>query len=442
MSLTLPWTNKLLHAVNAGATTLVLQDAVADLCACLDEPSHAFATIYTVSGTEKVLVTACEAGELIVTRGVDGTEAKAWPACACFKVDEVVEGEVCPDPDTSEGSAADLASMLTLGKGLEFDTSDPNNPVLQLVNTGVAAGDYGGATVNACGQFTFIPEGWPSNTLADFDLCCPTDEASVEVTAADVTYSPEVTNKAAVGPNVEAALNQIDAYLCALDTPATGVVVVTTGKGLTNTGNTSNPVLELETTGFAAGTYAGFTIDECGRVVGYTPAPSDAPSVVGDAPIDVSFDAGTNTYTVSIAKATKEECGAVMLADEAGIATPLSIGGSDVITWDFLRLWAAAQPDNIAQVASSNDCISVAFDGADTFTLTLNSSLVLGDDPIEVNPDPATGKFLVSVLMAAVGQKGVVQLADSTNAPNPALNNPDDVVTSGYLEAWKIANGL
>jgi hypothetical protein len=65
----------------------------------------------------------------------------------------------------------------------------------------------------------------------------------------------------------------------------------------------------------------------------------------GTAPISANYVPGTG-YVVSIAEATIEDCGCVVLADEGEITTPpnlTTMPGDSVVTIAFLDAWAQAK---------------------------------------------------------------------------------------------------
>ena len=247
----------------------------------------------------------------------------------------------------------------------------------------------------------------------------------------------------ATGGNVQVAIQQIDDYLTNLNLGNTGVQSVTAGDCITVAGTAADPIVSIPPSGITPGTYDGFTVNACGLITGYAPPANDDVVVVGTAPIGVAFNGGTNTYTVSIDEATKTAHGTVELADEANLGGNENlIDGDDAITWDFLQQWANGA-NGIAQVVAGHDAVLVTFNGIDTYNVQVAADLVTSDGtPIVVTLNPATGKFDVDILPAAVGAFGAVILADPANVATPLANNPTDVITSQYLEDWATARGI
>lgn len=353
MALTLPFCSNLAEALSSGGTSVRLQDpapnTLADLCAALAAPAHAFATIYTLNFSEVVLVSACgagvDAGKLIVTRGSDGTSARSWPANACFKITEILPGAVCADTDGGTDDACppfDPVAMLPVGPGLCWDLTEPGNPKLGLCATGVVPANMACGEINAYGQLVNIPVNWPASCLTPFDPCCDGGAGGGGLNACDVSYSTSSGSGVITGGTVCEALDQLaDAVGGAGG--GSGVASVGAGTGIDVTGTASAPVVSIEPSGIVAGTYGGFAIDASGRVTSYTaPAGGGAvASVTGTSPVVVS---GGSAVTVSVLAASSAQIGVVTLADaaEAANATP-NVADDAVITWEFLQLWATTQ---------------------------------------------------------------------------------------------------
>lgn len=348
MPLTFPYHSSLLVNHAEGDTAIHLSADTAELCAALAAPAHAFATIYTVGKTERVLVTSCgtgaDAGKLVVTRGVEGSAARAWPAGACFTIQNIIPGGVCSDPSDDQCSF-DITSAICLGTGLRWSTPAAGPPCIELEPTGVVTTSMCGAVVDETGRFTFIPDNWPAVCLPVFDPCCaPSDTGGSEtVSAASVSFSPN--GGSVTSPNVQGAIEQLDAIVSTLTGGSTGVLSVGAGTGIVLSGTGSAPVVNLSPTGITPNTYAGFTVNAEGRITSYA-APAVAGVVVaGAAPIVSTFNGGTNTYTVSIGTATVDDLGVVRLVD-AGDASSTSthnlIPGDAVVTFDALEAWKMA----------------------------------------------------------------------------------------------------
>ena len=344
MPLTLPFKDNLLESVSAGAGALRLQGSVVDLCAALAAPAHAFATIYTLNRSERVLVTGCADGVLTVTRGVEGTTARVWPANSCFRITEIIPGAVCPDTvEEDECAPFNPVNSIPLGKGLRWDITDASNPKLALAPTGVVPTNMACGEVNECGQIVSIPENWPASCLTPFDPCCGDAGAGSAVNACDVPYTSGSGSGVITGSTVCDALDQLaDAIGAIVGSGASQVVSVQAGDCIQITGTASAPVVNVAPTGVTAGTYAGFEVNECGQIVSYTPETAATLQITGTSPITATLASGA--YTIAVETAGVGQLGVVELADasEAANASP-NVGDDHVITWEFLQLWAQTQ---------------------------------------------------------------------------------------------------
>ena len=322
MAITNEWVTHTKGVLSADGDELQITTGYADLCDQLSQPSHVFLQIYAAGASEIVLADACRVvnGRQVIhtTRGMDGTKPRTWPDGACVCVVRIVPGAVpgagwetepfcdCPDP----------WEQLQVANGLTFDKTDPDSPVLSITDTGVVAGDYGGAAVNSRGQFTYIPPGWPASALPVFDPCACAGAgggAGQQVAASDVSYDPQLAHGILTSHNVQGALQQAEDAIVALQVQGTGVNSITVGAGLQNTGTNANPVLSLTNTGITPGTYSGLTVDAQGRVTGYTPVAADDVHVTVNAPLTVNFDGATKTYDLNIEDATATERGVVTI---------------------------------------------------------------------------------------------------------------------------------
>jgi len=345
MPLTLPFKSNLAATVSATTKSIRLQDSTVDLCAALAAPAHAFATIYTINKSERVLVYGCGVdGTVTVTRGVDGTTARSWPANACVKITEILPGAVCADDDGEDDLCGpfDPVAAIPLGKGLRWDVTDTSNPKLTLAPTGVVPANMACGELNECGQIVSLPANWPASCMTPFDPCCDTGGSAPAPDACDVPYATNSGSGIVTGGTVCDALDQLADAIGQLSAPTSVVAGLTEGACVNITGTAANPVVGVAPSGITAGTYAGFQINECGQVVSYTAQSSSVVAIVGTSPITVSF--ASDTYTISAATAGVDQLGVVQLADpaEAANATP-TVADDDVITWEFLQLWATTQ---------------------------------------------------------------------------------------------------
>jgi len=173
--------------------------------------------------------------------------------------------------------------MVQVGNGLVIDRTIPDAPKLDVAKTK--------AVVDAYGRFTYIPPGWPASALPTFDPCCGDGGGGgvpVDVDAGDVSFT---------SCGFTGATNVQDA-LCHLENWASGLSVDTGVMSIS-----TNPTISLEPVPFTPGTYAGFTINEYGQVVGYTPTTVDHPTHQAVTPLKVSYDSGTNMWTHTIDQA-------------------------------------------------------------------------------------------------------------------------------------------
>ncbi len=345
MPLTLPFNDNLQEALSATAKTMRVQGGSVDLCAALAAPAHAFATVYTLNRSERVLVHSCNGdGSVNIVRGAEGTTARAWPANACVKITELVPGTVCPDEDSEVSGCPvfDPVVSVPLGKGLKWDVTDASNPRLTLAATGVVPTNMACGEINECGQFVSIPAGWPASCLTPFDPCCgDSGGGSSPLDACSVPYSPSGGSGAITASTVCGALDQL-ADLVGGATGDVGVQSITAGDCIDVSGPASAPTISVAPTGVTAGVYAGFTVNECGQIVSYTPETASTLQITGTSPITATLSSGA--YTISVAAATSSALGVVQLADaaEAANASP-TVDDDHVITWEFLQLWAQTQ---------------------------------------------------------------------------------------------------
>lgn len=307
----------ILEPVGPGQTTLRLRlPDQQTLCSYIASNNVAVVLEITQGpDRERVRAYRCDDNGVHVERGYDDTRARAWQAAACVcAVDEL---PLCPgvDPECDTCNPPNPWDMVSVGPGLDLDRTDPQAPHLDVSRTNVA-GTYGGARVDQYGRFTYIPPNWPASALPVFDPClCPDGgdggQVPPSVTAGDVAYSPcgHVS-----GTTVQDALCQLEQWASGL-TISTGVMSVNAGDGIDISGPTSSPTISLEPVTITPGTYAGFTINQFGQVVGYTPTTVDHPQHVAVSPLGVSYDAGTNTWTHTVDWADYVQPGVVQFVD-------------------------------------------------------------------------------------------------------------------------------
>jgi len=314
MAITTDFTSHIKGAITADATSFKLDTGTADLCDQLAAPSHVFLQLYTAQASEIVVATSCDGVDVVVTRAMDGTQARSWPDETCVCVIRIVDGPVPQEMCDCE-SCPSPWDQLTATDGLYLNKADPDSPIVGMSTTGVTPGQYGGAEVNDRGQFTNIPPGWPASALPTFDPCACDGGggggAPGQVDAADVIYTPQGAPGIITANNVQVAFEQLEDAVGVLQGQGIGVNSLTATNGVQNTGTGANPVIELTNTGVTPGTYDGFTVDSQGRVTGYA-APTNAHTVVaGTDPVTVTFNSPTKTYTVDVKPATTTAEGVV-----------------------------------------------------------------------------------------------------------------------------------
>jgi hypothetical protein len=345
MILTYPFSSVLNTAILAATTRLPARTGQASLVADFTG-NHGFATIYTATRSERVMVTV-SGGQLQMIRGTEGTEARGWPEGSCLRFDAPVEGVPCPDEDTS--SACDVSGVLGRlrpGKGITIDFTDPNAPIVGIAPTGVSPANIGcGAEVNECGQITFAPAGWPATCMNNFNPCCDSTSTAgpVAVDACDVTYTTMSTANIVTGDTVCEALTQLEDAISSGGSSG-GMVGVTAGRCVEVTGAASSPTIGLPLAGISAGVYDGFSVNECGIVTGYA-APAQMPvRVEVKSPMDVTLRALDNTYVIEIAEASTSGYGVTRLAKTSDAMTnPSPALPFHVVSVEFLEAWATAR---------------------------------------------------------------------------------------------------
>lgn len=314
----------------------------------------AYADIYTALNSETVLITAINGMTLTVQRGTKGTNAVPWLAGSCICDDNIVLA--CTVPDDGASPCPDPLAALAVCPSLVWDLP---TYTLCLNPTGVAPGNYGGAVVNQYGQFSFIPVGWPASALPVFNPCgCPDPVPPVPPIAADVPYTPPFGSCCIIANNVQDALAQADACICALTAQVGGGFGVTTvlqGPGIAVTGPAATPTVSLIPTGFAAGVYDGFTVDIYGRVTNYAPGAACIPAAASATPgVTFAYSPLPNpcgTYNLAIATAAVGQQGLTQLVDPAdllaGVIPPASLGyavSADGLQQAFLGPLGNIQP--------------------------------------------------------------------------------------------------
>lgn len=347
MALTLPLCFKLKYSVTGTVTTLEVNESINDVCAELQLPTHITATIYTISSSEKILIHGCEDGKLIVQRGFEGSPKCPFPSGACIKINEVIPGAVC-ETDTLGNDCPDIWSRLVVGKGLTLDRSDPDNPVLALSTTGVSAAEMCGATINACGQFTYVPPNWPASCMPTFDPCCSDSSSgggSGSSDACSIAFEPPFGSNILTQDTVCGALEDLQNAINEAGAGGPSISTITAGACITIGGTTTQPIIGVTASGIAPGTYNGLTVNECGQVTGYSPVAAGITPIQGDDAITATYVPGTG-YVISISEATIDQCGCVLLADEGELTTPpnlTTMPGDSVVTIAFLDAWATAK---------------------------------------------------------------------------------------------------
>ena len=333
-------------------TILAITDSLTSLSTYIVSPGHAFATIYTSSKSERVLITnvsGASGSDFIVTRGVAGTVPLPWPSGACVCIEEVIAGSVCPDYDGQDTTCnpASVFGALTVGKGLVLDQTDPLAPVLSLEATGLVTTNVCGAEFDTCGRLVSAPLNWPATCLPVFDPCC--DVGSGVPSTVDLCALPFAPQGGGIvtATNICGAVAQLEDAINAASSGGTGAVAtIVAGDCIALGGTATAPTISVAPSGITAGSYAGFAVNECGQITSYTPVASSGITLVGAGAISVGFNNGTQTYTISISPASTADCGCVLLVDDGDAIDQASwnlIPGEAAVTWDALQAWATAK---------------------------------------------------------------------------------------------------
>ena len=311
--------------ISAGARRLRLPSAdLAALCAYMqDNDKVVFLQLRSQSATEVVMAQRCRDGFVEVLRAVDGTQARDWlsgtPVTAIRDEDAGAVAtppcDVCDPPNPWDAAV--------IGEGLELDRSDPQSPTLRIADTGVAAGDYGGAKINSKGQFTYIPPGWPASALPTFDPCAcgPGSGQGGPVTAGDVGY---VSCWFVGASNVQDAICQLEQWASGLNVD-TGVMEITAGDGVTISGTTNRPTISLAPTGITPGDYGPyglFTVNAFGQVTHFQPQDVPHPDIEALLPLHATFDASVSPagkWEFAIDQANYNRFGVVRFVSPADI---------------------------------------------------------------------------------------------------------------------------
>lgn len=272
--------------------------------------------IHAEGRSEIVRAVGYDTTTIIVERGARGTPAQMWLAGSCLCSIDTEPLCASTDPNCDPCNPPNPWDTVVVGEGLEIDRTDPNNPVLRMRRTGVVPGNYGGAEVNERGQFVSIPPGWPASALPLFDPCCNnTGGGDAATNAGDVSYSP---CGFVGGTNVQDAICQLEQWAAGLSFDA-GVTTVTAGDGIVVSGTTTQPVVALQPVGISPGVYGGFEINEFGQVLNFTPTTVDHPTHAAVAPLRVTYDAGTNTWTHTVDWADYTQPGVVQFVSVSDI---------------------------------------------------------------------------------------------------------------------------
>lgn len=307
-------------AITAAATAIQLTAVDTQIITTLGNGGHVVLSIYTAEGSETVFGTELSGSTLTIVRS---DNAKSFPAQS-FVV--VTSASTAPLEATQELEyALAFANSASTDGTLEITkTFAPNgmpSMVWKMKPTGVQAGTYGGMQVDQYGRIVAIPTNWPQNALPVFNPAGPgTVGGGGSSAASSVSYTPLTGTAIITATNVQDALRQAEAAVRAiLDASSYDVQSVTAGPGITVTGDPTNPSISLATSALAAGTYAGFTFDQYGRAIAYAAPVTDDVAVSATAPLAVSYNSLTKTYSLTAASATSVARGVVKITDPAEV---------------------------------------------------------------------------------------------------------------------------
>lgn len=349
---TLTTTDHLKHAVAPTSLSMQFLDDQAGLCDLIGAPPtrHVVLQVYTAAASEEVIAYECADGAVKVVRG---DTPKPWPAEACVRVVQIVDGPLCSLDNTGEDKCCAPAwDALSVCDAMVLDVTNPLAPSLCLNPTGVVSGNYCGLSVDVYGRIVRIDENFPIACLPVFDPCACAGSGSgsgggsAPVAASDVTYAAMIGACVAVGPTVQEAIEQIDSALCALQSQAATVVVAGGGINVTSVGAVYT--VALQSIG-AAGTYDGITLNQYGQVTAVSLASAPTVSVTGVAPIG-SLQTGPASFDVSVANASYTSYGVVKLAPAPGGSTP---DPDDVVSWSVLGVWWANNQNYICSLGAT-----------------------------------------------------------------------------------------
>lgn len=389
------------HSITADATKVRVTGLDATICPAMDGAHHARLEIYTALGSEVVVATACSGTELTIARGYAGTEPRDWPAFACVKLLEIVDQ---PLGETERGECCECLDGVSVGTGLILTRPDPCALRFDLKPSGVVPGVYCGMTVNEFGQITSLDPSFPASCIPVFNPCGPCDEGGTgggAVNAATVSYTPISAPPFALGPTVQDAIRQLEAGLAAIPPPS-GVETATAGAGIVVGGTSTDITISLEPSGIAPGTYAGFTIDQYGRVTSYTAVGGGGgtvtlPNFADTAPINISYNAGTNTYTWTIDDAGIGAKGVVSLANPTQV-TAGTAANDDVISYQSLALVKAGmEADYNNQIAIERariDQNDLDINSMNTHIGDIEATTITGTDGVQGGGDLSANRVL------------------------------------------------
>lgn len=363
-------TMQLTHKAWQSTTVLRVASLDAALASAIDLPGYATLRLYRSGAEERVRAIAYDGTTVYIER--TAASPQEWPVDTFVEVVETFAGAV-------PGEAQDVSffANAVFSDPLSLTYPSPNAPLIALEPSGVAPGDYGGMVVDQFGRITYVDPDWPANALPVFDPAGQLPNGGAGV-ASLVTYTPQPDAPIVTANNVQQAIEQLEVFLEATSNAiAINVNSVTAGDGIVLTGTSADPVISLEQTGVPTGTYAGFEIDEYGRVLSYTPAPLDGTNVVGADPITSIYNVSTGAFTVGIEEATFSALGAVKLVNPSDILnnTPTNISPFAVLTYQ----------GGVDLIDTTLKARVLASDLADAGELT-------ADDKIAVY-DVTTGKF-------------------------------------------------
>ena len=330
-------------AVGTSATAIRVAPNQADLCETVTTlGKNVVLTIFNAKYSELVLATGCEVIEgvqhVTVQRGFGGTTARDWPLGTCICASTIMDACAAGSDASAAGECHRPLAGVVAGGCVEIIDSDTCTPTIRLRATGVTPTSNACIRVNECGIVEWVSPNFPYDCLPVYEDCSPCASCngsggSGATTASSVSFNG-TGNQFAVGPTVSSALTQLDLAMQSIASSITLAGIIA-GDGIDIDGSSVYPTISLAPVTIA-GEYSGFTINEFGQILSYDQAADT--QFIADAPLTVTYNGATNTYTFTVDDATVSATGVVQLVDEDDVVAG-AVPSSDnyfAVTWAAL----------------------------------------------------------------------------------------------------------